>query len=782
LSPHWRVIVITDGLASLFTEMVKNRVLSAVTLVLLCAAALFYAVSTPSPAPTLPRDGFSQEQALRHVRVIAMRPHPTGSEDNARVRSYLLSTIAALGLSPQAQEATAVGTRYAVAGRIHNVLVRVPGTNPGGLAVLLMAHYDGVPAAPAAGDDGSGSAALLEVLRALRAGKPLVHDVIALFTDGEEPGLLGAAAFVREHPWAKDVGVVLNFEARGTHGPSLMFETGTGNLDVVRVLQSVSEARATSLSTTVYRKLPNDTDLSELAVLDRPAMNFAFIGGVDRYHTAQDDVAHLNAGSVYHHGVQALALARAFGNGPLPRPRTGDAVFFDLPLVGLIVYPESWALPFAIVALVLVLIAVVRVRASEARWLRDILFGAIGLLATTVLAGALALGMGSLLQRFYGGGIGSPEWSGIAAAVVALVAVAVALITYATVRRRAGARCAHLGALIAWGLLSLFIAWTTPGASFVFTWPLLVVTVAAIVAAERPERTPARIATWTATVVVIALVVPIVYLMSCVALGVSGVGAVILGVFTALGVWLLAPHIESVGGASGERLRATQVWAARALVVLFLFGRVMVRTNENHPAGTSIAYAFDADSGLAWLNGYATSSGARSWLARSLRDVTGSRAGDRLPQWLTRNFEAKSTVIAPLAEVTPAKARVMIVGDSIRDGARVVTLRIVPAPGSRAIAIAADSGVVTAAVDGRLVDTSRYRASPRRWSLQYVAPPDTGFVLALTLRGSAHPTLGVMEISGGIPPLPAVRLPARPLGVLPIQGGDMTWVYSRVQL
>ena len=718
-----------------------------------------------------------------------MRPHPTGSEDNARVRSYLLGTIAALGLSPQVQEATAIGTRYAVAGRIHNVLVRVPGTSPGGLAVLLMAHYDGVPAAPAAGDDGSGSAALLEVLRALRAGKPLEHDVIALFTDGEEPGLLGAAAFVREHPWAKDVGVVLNFEARGTHGPSLMFETGTGNLDVVRVLQSVSEARATSLSTTVYRKLPNDTDLSELAVLDRPAMNFAFIGGVDRYHTAQDDVAHLDAGSVYHHGVQALALARAFGNGALPRPRTGDAVFFDLPLVGLIVYPESWALPFAIVALVLVLTAIVRVRASGQPWVRDIAFGAIGVLAATVLDGALAFTMGSLLQRFHGGrGIGSPEWSGLAAIIVTLIGVAVAVIAYATVRRRAGTRGAHLGALVVWALLSLWIAWTTPGASFVFTWPLLVVAVAAIVAADRPEKTPARIVTWTATAAVIALMVPIVYLMACVALGVSGVGAVILGVFTALGVWLLAPHMESlIGGdvtksAGGERLRATQVWSARALVILFMFGPAVVRTNENHPAGASIAYAFDADFGLAWLNGYATSAGARSWLARSLRDATGSRAGDRLPRWLTSNFDAKSTVTAPLAEVTPAKARVTIVGESMRDGARVVTLRVLPAPGSRAIAMAADSGVVTAAVDGRLVDTSRYRVAPRRWSLQYVAPPDSGFVIALTLREGAHPTVGVMEISAGIPLLPGVRFPARPPSVLPIQGGDMTWVYSRIQL
>src|SRR3712207_7377258 len=35
--------------------------------------------------------------------------------------------------------------------------------------------------------------------------------------------------FRSAHPWMKDVGVVLNFEARGAGGPSMMFETSDGN-------------------------------------------------------------------------------------------------------------------------------------------------------------------------------------------------------------------------------------------------------------------------------------------------------------------------------------------------------------------------------------------------------------------------------------------------------------------------------------------------------------------------------------------------------------------------
>src|SRR4051812_19911732 len=273
------------------------RLSTAVGLIALTALSIRRVSHTPSPVPaTAPDTVFSAERAMRHVEQIAQRPHAMGTADHDRVRDYILAQLTGLGLGPQVQEATAIGTRYREAGRVQNILVRIPGSDRSSpAAVLIMAHYDGVEAGPAAADDGAGAAAILETLRALRARKqPLRNDVIALFTDGEESGLLGAAAFVREHPWAKDVAVVLNFEARGTSGRSLMFETGPGNLDVARALRSVREPNAGSVTVIIYRALPNDTDLSELAVLGLPALNFAFVDHVERYHTTQDDVAHLN--------------------------------------------------------------------------------------------------------------------------------------------------------------------------------------------------------------------------------------------------------------------------------------------------------------------------------------------------------------------------------------------------------------------------------------------------------------------------------------------------------
>ena len=128
---------------------------------------------------------------MRHVEQIAQRPHPMGTADHARVRDYIVGQLSSLGLSPEIQQATGIGTRDRQAGRVQNILARLRGSARNGKAVLVMVHYDGIEAGPSASDDAAGCAALLETLRALRARtRPLQHDVVALFTDGEESGLL----------------------------------------------------------------------------------------------------------------------------------------------------------------------------------------------------------------------------------------------------------------------------------------------------------------------------------------------------------------------------------------------------------------------------------------------------------------------------------------------------------------------------------------------------------------------------------------------------------------
>ena len=746
----------------------------------LCAIAIGHAVRTPSPVGADAAPGlFSSERAMAHVRELARSPRPTGSEGHERSFIYIMSRIAALGLEPRIQATTGIGTRYPVAGRVRNIVARIPGTRPSsrGTAVLLVAHWDGVAAGPAAGDDASGVAVLLETLRAVRQGPLQANDIIALFTDSEESGLLGAAAFAREHAWANDVGVILNFEARGTRGPSLMFETGAANYDVVRVLRRVRSARATSLSTAVYRLLPNDTDLSELLLLDRPAMNFAFIGGVERYHTSEDDAEHLSPGSLQHHGNQALELTRLFASAPIPRRSVrGDAVFFDLPIVGLVLYPESWALPLALLTLVVCLAALLRVARRRAAEYLLALYGALLLAVSLAIAAIAAAGTAALLDRVHASlpWGGAPQWRGIYAAALAFLTLAVVTSAAGIGGRgvRDRVRALEAGALTALALVTVVVTVAMPGVSFLFTWPVLLAAVSALLTATVSRTALARAARWTATTGIIFIVTPIIYLMVCVALGLDMAGAGALALLTAFGSWLILPHALEI---TGRRWRVPLV-AAAASLALVVIGIFTVRTDASRPAGATFVYA--SDSGGAWLTGAATNASARGWMERELSARDDSAPSNDPPAWLTRSFARRRIVAAPVIPLPAPTATVLV--DSMASDARIVTLRV-RAAGARSIQVFAERGeILRARVDDREVRADRYRSPPRPWRIEYVAPSDSGFTVTLTMRPGPDAAISLIARHAGFPS--GIPVPSRPAGVIPIASGDVTYVYRLVRL
>src|SRR5512140_2484041 len=106
------------------------RLGTAIGLVALCAISVLRVAHTPSPIPaTAPDTVFSAERALRHVEQIAARPHPMGTADHDRVRDYIAAQLTALGVKPQVQVTTGIGTRYQVVGRVQNILAWLPGSD-----------------------------------------------------------------------------------------------------------------------------------------------------------------------------------------------------------------------------------------------------------------------------------------------------------------------------------------------------------------------------------------------------------------------------------------------------------------------------------------------------------------------------------------------------------------------------------------------------------------------------------------------------------------------------
>jgi len=319
------------------------------------------AVVSEREAAAFAADGvpkFSAEAALKiHQQLFDGTTHPSGSSENDAVRLRLVRLLQEHGWTVDVQSSHPDGIKGEPPLPLHNVVARRP--EQSGLSakpLVLATHYDSCRFGPGAGDAGGCVAAVVEAgrLLALKVHE-LKRPVWLLFTDGEEAGLLGANEFVRSHPISRQHPLVLNFDARGSTGPVVMYETHTGNSAAVdEWVNTIARPRITgSLFTAVYRTMPNGTDFSVFQDAGWQGFNFAIIDGAHRYHQPDDTLANLDPRSVQHFGEHALKLSSQIARSSDDLPATSeDAVFFDVLGLYVIHFPVWWCLPirFALLA------------------------------------------------------------------------------------------------------------------------------------------------------------------------------------------------------------------------------------------------------------------------------------------------------------------------------------------------------------------------------------------------------------------------------------------------
>jgi hypothetical protein len=738
---------------------------------LLGLAALALAALRPvtAPAGDPGREAFSAERAQVLLRTVASRPHPLGSSAHDAVRDALLAELRRLGLEATVQETTAVngawGRRWGgafSAGRVQNVVARLPGQETG-RALLLCAHYDSVPHGPGAGDDGSGVVTILETLRALRSGPPLRNDVIALFTDGEEAGLLGARAFVDEHPWVHEVGLVLNFDSRGDHGPVLMFETSPGSGPLLRALVAAAPRPvASSLFQELYKLLPNDTDFTVLAEAGLPGLNFANIEGIVSYHTRLDTPERFSRDTLQHFGSYALSLTRYFGDRALGSKPAGEAVFFNVLGPILAVYSPSLARVFAGLTLLgLVLLAAVLQRSGDVSAARSGA-GALGFLVGLLLA-AVATGLtwGLIHRLSYPSMIlGDVYHSAPYVFALAFLSLAVSCWLQQKLVARLGLENAALGALAWWGLGLAATAWKMPGASYVFTWPLVGALGALALVAGRSGSsfTSGRaLALLLCAAPGILILVPLLRLVFAgLTLALSALAVMPL----VLLLGSLVPQLEVLGQA-GRRLVPGAALAASVLG--FVWGGLANRFGDDQPRPDNLAYALDADAkNAAWVS---TDAAADEWTGCLLRSPQrGLRFAEYLPTAPENSpLLPRQMLESPASALPLAGPDVETLQDQVRPDGRVLKLRIRSLRGAMAVSVHLDPSVevASAAIDGRAV-----RGAPARgWAFRYWAPRPEGFALTLELRSPGPVTLTVADHSDALPDLPECA--PRPRGTMP---------------
>ena len=388
--------------------MRKNNtsIYSQLVLIALLFGIFFFMMPQSYDQTEAPLSEFSTKRALSIVKEISKKPHFVGSKNHEVIANYLQKELQDLGLETSVQEGFTM-TEKGTLVKSKNIVARLKGSK-NNKALLLLSHYDSAPHSYSKGasDDASGIATILESIRAFLHNKtPHKNDIIILFTDAEELGLSGAALFVTEHKLAKEVGLVLNFEARGSSGPSYMLmETNDGNAKMVDAFQdgNVSYPVSNSLMYSIYKMLPNDTDLTVFREEGKiQGFNFAFIDSHFNYHTGQDNYENLDPKTLAHQGSYLFPLLNYFSNADLTDFNSADnKVYFNVPF-SFVSYPFGWIAPMLIVAFGLFLLFVFVGLGKRALHLDEIIKGFVPLFGSLVTAGLVTYIGWKMLLSFY---------------------------------------------------------------------------------------------------------------------------------------------------------------------------------------------------------------------------------------------------------------------------------------------------------------------------------------------------------------------------------------------
>lgn len=749
----------------------------------------------------------------QHVSVIAEKPHPMGSAANAEIRDYIVAHFESLGLETELQKTTVVyrhptrSNSATIIGSVENIIARLPGRQNGNRAsvtdgpedLVVMAHYDSRPLTPGAGDAASATASVLETARIMAAGPAPVHDVIFLITDGEEMGLLGAQAYFRQHPSAEDVGLVLNFEARGSYGAASMFETSSNNAWLVdELILSNPDLVASSLSYEIYRKMPNDTDMSISKGEGIPGLNFAFLSGLFDYHAMTDTPENLDSNTLSHQANNVLATAQHFAGLEKWQSGKGDQTYFNLWHGTLVSYSQGVAVVLGLAILLLgVWLFVSARRAGLVQWgaLGTGFLGVIivflilysvfenlimymqsadaGIMRLTSLGEQpflafflTALGLTSWFAYRFRQGLGRYD-----AVLPALVLVALALLAgrssafafvlpllvvvfMIVLSGRVSRPDLFTAALCFWWLLAAMVLYVAPNASYLFIWPLASVLLG-VIASRRLSKTGSDSALFLSVMVfsfVPLLLLTPVFIMGYLALGL-GLPQILM-ILCALALLMLWPLTRSIGYAAGGKFALLLLGAGAVMTLIVLFGRSF---DSRHPRGEELFYAIDVDQ----QKGFWVSSDALpgTWLGEFMGSDASKANMNQIMPGYDQEILTRETALMPFEA-----AQLKVKSDRVTDGVREVIMHL----GSPSVAeyvnllFPSDAGITAVEVNGFPVQVPG-EADPAEqevettttqnwWRLRwYGLPKDGADVLIRQNVGHSLP-IKIIEVDYGMPP------------------------------
>jgi hypothetical protein len=702
-------------------------------------------------------------------------PHPISSVEADAVRERVLQELSALGVTSTVREGAGCFFSRAFGmiscAHVKNIIAEVvPGQGP---AIVLLSHYDSVGAGPGAADDASGVAVILETVRALKArNSKSTHPIIAAITDGEEAGLLGADALLKDPEFRARVGVVVNMEARGNTGASLLFQTSPGDSKLIDLYKdSVDSYSASSLFAVIYELLPNDTDLSPFIEAGFPAFNFAFSGNLAHYHTPLDRRENIERSTLQHHGDNLLGVVSSLQTTKLESLRGGTDDAY-VPILGrwLPRVPVSWTLPLAVVALVLLLVTVFLSREGSGgawAWTRA------ALTLPAMLIGSVVIGFGIHIVASMISGQPDPAFAHPSAMRLGLGAGVFAIFV----------ACTRLGdtkrlALAVWlwmAGLAVVTALLVPGLSPYFLFPSLIASVL-LLAQSRSSSA------WTGRVGQLALagsaVMPVVLWISLAVVGESVQGLFLHPLFTApaaFGLLALLPLAAApvgplLGGLSKRGWRTAAAALAAVALLLGVVQGMRPAFSDTQPQRLSISFVDDHTINEA------------SWITSTLAPLPASlrAAAPFSDKRITRGALRRGPAFTAPAGKTRFAAPTVQVTEQPSAGGRTVTLAIEASPEAAQVVVGVPpvAGLRAATVNGARQAIGGGGVLP--WMTVGCVSRDCQHATITLEVGAAPFEVTVSEVRFGLPPDGQKLTDARPKTAVPSQDGDTTIVLTSV--
>jgi hypothetical protein len=555
-----------------------------------------------------------------------------------------------------------------------------------------------------------------------------------------------------------------------------MFETsGPDAWMISRFAAGAPRPFTSSLFSTVYRYMPNDTDLTVFKERGVPGMNFAFIGNPTQYHSPLDSFADASPASLQHHGDNALAAVRGLAEADLAAPPRGQAVFFDLLHTAVIRWPAGLSPVLGLLALALTLAAAFLARRRGlAVWGGSFLLGFTAALAALLWIALLAF----LVRLLVAGGFPRPWVSRPQAAMAAfwLVSFGGALGLAGLMGRRASLPGLWTGVWVFWSLLGLLLGILLPGVSYLFLAPALVAGLCGLLlAGSEGGRTAAAVLPVFVAGLLWFAVVRSLYL------GLGLLGLLASAVLLALVFSALTPLM------AGATLLWRR-WVPLAALALALVCAVMARMSP--PFSPDSPRVLDV---IAWQDAGAAQSRwvvlAGRPLPPAMRQAAGFGPDPAPPFPWSRPFER--AFVAPAPGLSAPAPGVAVVADSVLDGKRHLRLRLSSPRGAPVMtvlipaaaapeSVRLDGEPVPLGAGGKRGPAAGGSSGWRPFTLHTLAPQGSEMEVVL---GSTQPVdWYVVDQSYGLPPSAAGLLAARPKISAPLHEGNETVVSRKVRI